>query len=223
MSFYLFRIYKTLSPSLKFTIGLLLCTIVSGGIFFTLYHSGIAQLRSVRQALTAVEDNITKVKELQMRCAPASTDEKKLWKEVHEAFAMRVPSDKMLLPLMNDIARVAQECSIYDISFSLPEQQENLLLPRGQTASIAATDERFADPAGGDTVIPYPQDRGDTSIKLSNFLVQTSFHCRYQELGSFLKGVCALPRLLEVESLTIERKLPLMEVKIILRAFYSER
>ena len=97
--------------------------IISGIISLPLYLSEINVLKSIQSAINKVEDDVTKGKQLQARCSLPTENEKEVWNEMENEFSRSIPPEKKLLSLVKDIAKIAHDCSIYDISFSMPTVQ----------------------------------------------------------------------------------------------------
>lgn len=207
--------YKELSPSLKLALYaiafFLLCIIV----FLPLYIAKINELNTIQLQINEVENNLVEGKSLEARCDLPTDDEKKLWSEVRDNLYRKIPPEKRLLQLVKDIAKVAEDCSIYDLSFSMPESQANSLR---RNRSV----DNFPNSGVERSVLHANQGNEVIDVKLDKFTIRTDFHCEYQDLAHFLKGISNLDRLLEVESLEIKRRLPLMEVEIAINAFYSK-
>jgi Tfp pilus assembly protein PilO len=214
--------YKQVSPSLKYTLSVLICVLVGGGIFLPLYLSKINQLKTLQSEIKEVEETILKGQQLQARCAPLTEEEKRTRSEMREKFSKGIPPEGGLLVLVKDIANIAQECSIYDISFSMATTAEHSSSQKSSTLKAATVTGSASDPSLGASTSSFTQGIEGEGITLNQISLRTTFHCRYQDLADFLKGISTLPRIIEVESITIERKLPLMDVEIALNAFYSE-
>ena len=207
--------YKTLSPSLKYalyaTAFFLLCII----IFLPIYLAKINELNAIQSRIKEVENNLLEGKALKARCNLPTDDEKKIWLEVRDDLFKRIPPEKRLLQLVKEIASVAEDCSIHDVSFSMPVSQENSIgTNRTVVNSPNASIER--------DMLSAKQENEMDDVKMDKFTIRTVFHCEYQELAHFLKKINNLARLLEIESLEIKRRLPLMEVEMAIHAFYSQ-
>jgi len=217
----LYYTYKTLSPTLRVTLWTITLLLLSGVLFLPLYLSRIAELRSIQSQINEVEGNVVRGKQLEARCTLPTEDEEKVWRDMRKTFSKRVPAEKKLLPLVKDIAKIAHDCSIYDISFSMPQSEgEDRCMNRQN--SLHPIMDTFSNTGHGAIAAPISQGHDGGGISLKRVSLHTSFHCRYRDLANFLKGVSNLLRLLEVESLTIERKLPLIAVEMVIIAFYSE-
>ena len=207
--------FKALSPSLRFALYAIAFFLVCIIVFLPLYLTKIKELNSIQSQINDVENNLLEGKALEARCNLPTDDEKKIWWEVKDNLFRRIPPEKRLLQLVKDIAKVAEDCSIYDVSFSMPDAQANSI--RRNRAV-----DNFPNSSMGTNDSPASQGNKTVDVKLDKFTIRTDFHCEYQELANFLKGINDLSRLIEVESLQIKRRLPLMEVEIAINAFYSK-
>ena len=145
-----------------------------------------------------------------------------MWSELRNEFSRSIPPEKKLLSLVKDIAKIAHDSSIYDISFSMPDAKGNSRSTGNHSNISLPVANTMADsiPEAGAT--PSPQG-GENGVKRPHqLLINTTFHCRYQDLDHFLEGISTLPRVFEVATLKIERKLPLMSVNLTLKAFYAQ-
>ena len=214
--------YRELSPSVRYALVTGVFLLVSGIVFLFLFLSKNAELKSLHVQIKEVEMNVVNGKELQARCKLPTDDEKSVWYEVREEYYEKIPQDKKVLELVKEIAKTALDCSIYDISFSMPTVSGDASGSTAQAATAASV------PAGmSDAVFDAPDPAGDhekevTDIKKNQFAIKTSFHCEYKDLGRFLEALSRLPRMLELAALTIERRVPLMEVEMTINAFYAE-
>ena len=211
----LYLSFKTLSPSLRLALYAVAFLLVCCIIFLPLYLSKINELKSIQSEINEVENNLLEGKQLQARCELPTEDEKKVWSEIRYSLYGRIPPEKRLLKLVKDIAKVAYDCSIYDVSFSMPDSAEDY-------RRMNSVNDNISNPIIETAAASSAQGNMPDDIKLNRFSIKTSFHCRYQDLARFLKGINNLPRLIEVESLEIKRRLPLMEVEMAINAFYSK-
>lgn len=214
--------YRELSPSVRYALVTGLFLLISGIAFLFLFLSKNAELQSLRLQVKEVEGNIVNGKELQARCELPTEDEKSVWYEVRDEYYEKIPQEKKVLGLVKEIAKTALDSSIYDISFSMST------VPGDATGFTAQASTAASVPAGmADAVFDAPDheltsDNEVIDIPRSQFAIKTSFHCNYRDLAHFLEALSRLPRMLELATLSIERRVPLMEVEMTLNAFYVE-
>lgn len=207
--------FQSLSPLWKLALYATAFSLACVIVFLPLYLTKMNELKAIQSQIREVENNLREGKDLQARCDLPTDEEKKLWSEVRDNLFKRIPPEKRLLQLVKDIASVADDCSIHDIAFTMPDSQMGSVVKD-------TTRQRFPNaPAERSTVSPDLRNQMPDA-QLQTLTIRTDFHCAYQALAHFLKGINALDRLLEVESLVIKRRLPLMEVELAIHAFYTQ-
>ena len=214
--------YKQLSPSVRYLSVTALFLFASGMVFLFLCLSKNAELQSVRVQVEEVERYIQNGRELQARCTLPTEAEKSLWHVLRDEYHKKIPPERKALELVREIAKTAHDCSIYDISFSLLNTSGDAAGSAERRATVVSPPRVISD-AIFDAPAPGPDHESDTNlIRKNQFAINTSFHCTYRDLALFLEALSGLPRMLELTTLTIERKVPLMKVEMTINAFYAE-
>ena len=203
---------KDKPPLLRIGIILLPFILISSGAYLFLFAPKIKEIGRVTDELAAIEKKILDARILKSECDLPTDEEKRFWEETKLELWSKIPPQENLLSLMEDLAKIAKEVGIRDISFDLEKKGGASRLER--QPPVPSPMEAEAAPPGQITSL---------ELKLDSFFLKTSFHCHYQYLASFSEGVERLPRLLEIESLQIKRELPMMAVELVLKAYYLKR
>lgn len=183
-----------MSGLIKKTIIGLFCLLICGVI----YALKIKEMRKFVVEIERVEAEEVKFSQLRFEFKSVNEEEKEEWKRVEGKFYSMLFPEKDILQLIEELAKVAKECNISDISFNT----DNIIGDSVQKAS-ASTFE-------------------DISIEVDYFTVKFSLQCQYQELARFIDGIENLPHLVEIESMEIKRGIPLITADLVVKACYSK-
>ncbi len=182
-----------------------------GSVYLFLFAPKIKEIDRVSNELAYFEEKICEAKRLRAAYGIPGEKEKMCWEETKVRFWSKIPSGENLLQLMENLAGLARESGIMDISFCPVKRGGAGRLGRQLTLSLRSKKE-----AESNSVCALES-------KLDSFFLETSFHCHYRELADFLEGVETLPRLIEMESIYIRRELPKIAVEMAIKAYFLKR
>ncbi|MDP2984201.1 MAG: hypothetical protein Q8O92_12840 [Candidatus Latescibacter sp.] len=183
-----------MSGLIKKTIIGLFCLLICGVI----YALKIKEKRKFIVEIERVKAEEVKSSQLRFEFKSVNEEEKEKWKIVEGKFYSVLFPGRDALQLIEELAKIAKECNISDISFNTDYTIDDSL-----QKAYASTFE-------------------DISIKVDCFAVKFSLQCQYQELARFIDGIENLRYLVEIESMEIKRGIPLITADLVVKAYYSK-
>lgn len=204
--------FKENPPLVQVGIILFLLLVTSFVIYLFLFSPKLKEISSIKTKLDSLEENILKASKLKNEYNLPTEEEKMLWEKTRLELWSKIPPQKNSLLLMKNLALLARQFRIKDISFDIIKSGEASRLGR-----------QSALPSPGETKTASSEEAFALELKPNFFFLKTSFHCRYQDLAAFLEGVESLPRLLEIKLLLIKRELPLMAADLTIKAYFLPR
>ncbi len=124
-------------------------------------------------------------------------------KDLESRLRVLIPYEKDYPGLIREIARLARELNIQDITF----KDTNKLSPN------VIEGERQASPEL--SVLP--------GRDISHFSIGISFHSRFRDLAYFLQEIQGIGRFIEIDSLVIKRSFPMISVDMVIIVYYRQR
>ena len=123
-------------------------------------------------------------------------------RDLESRLRVLIPSKKDYPGLIREIARLARDLNIQDITF----KDTNKLSPNVIEGEKQASPEL--------SVLP--------GRDISHFSIGISFHSRFRDLAYFLQEIQGIGRFVEIDSLVIKRSLPMISVDMVLVVYYRQ-
>ncbi len=166
----------------------------------------IQNLRALKLEITQLEAKITSGQELWRQFPPLGPSEKRNMQEAHKRLVRRLPEDKDLPSLFQEVSRLAQEYDLSDLNFKMTDSAD----PSGKASVVAAT------------AAPPKADGADDSKIIASFPIRISVSGDYRQVAYFLEALKDLPRLVRTQSLLVQRDVPLVRTEVVLQAYYKK-
>jgi len=173
-----------------------------GGLVF--WGIKVHHIRKLMREISNVERELSAGQELWRRFPPLHANEKRALQGAHERLLQRLPEDKDIPRLLEQVSRLAQEYHLSDTSLKTDD-----ITVSGSTSVVAAS-----------TPAPKMTTAG-ASGPVSSVPVRLSFAGDYREIAYFLGALQNLPRLLRVESVSLRRGIPLVLSEVSWKAYYK--
>lgn len=184
-------------------------TILAVGVLGTLK---LQNIQSLKVAIARQEAQIREGQEIWRSHPPLSLEQRENFKKWEKRLSQMLPSEKDIPSLLEAISRLARERNLMDVSF--------------QTGDGAAAASGSA-PAPGSTVplvVPPPSvtpTQPEAVKPIDSFPVKVSFMGDYREIAYFLIELEKLPRLVTIQSVKVNRGVPLLPSEVILNGYYK--
>ena len=166
----------------------------------------IQNLQALKLEITQLEAKITSGQELWRQFPPLGPSEKRNLNEAHKRLLRKLPEDKDLPSLLQEVSRLALEHNLSEVSLKTGDTAG----PSRKSSVVAAT-----------TAAPKAKT-GDGSETVASFPLQVSFSGDYKEIAYFLEALKDLPRLVRTQSLLVQRDVPLVRTEVVLQAYYKK-
>ncbi|MEE9569229.1 MAG: type 4a pilus biogenesis protein PilO [Candidatus Binatia bacterium] len=187
------------SPFFAATIGIVAIALF---VFWTFKFQNI---RAIKREIAQLEAKLASGQKLWRQFPPLGPEEKRKLQEAQKRLIRKLPEDKDLPSLLQEVSRLAQEHNLLDVSFKTGDTAG----PSGKSSVVAAT-----------TATP-KVNTADDSKAVDSFPIQVSFSGDYKEVAYFLEALKGLPRLVRTQSLQVQRDVPLVRTEVTLQAYYK--
>ena len=143
---------------------------------------------------------------------PLTLDQRENFKRSEKQLSHMLPKEKDMPSLLEEISRLARERNLMDLSF----QTDPGAVPGGG-----------APPAAGAAVpvvvspAPVAPAQPEAIKPIDSFSIKVTFMGDYQEIAYFLTELERLPRLVKIQSVKVNRGVPLLPTEVLLQAYYK--
>ena len=188
------------SPFFAATIGVVAIAL------FVFWGFKIQNIQAIKREIAQLEAKLASGQELWRQFPPLGPGEKREFQEAQKRLIRKLPEDKDLPSLLQEVSRLAQEYNLLDVSFKTGDTAG----PSGKSSVVAAT-----------TATPKVNTADDSKV-VGSFPIQVSFSGDYKEIAYFLEALKGLPRLVSTQSLQVQRDVPLVRAEVTLQAYYKK-
>lgn len=164
------------------------------------------KIQNLKRDVAHFETKITSGQELLEQFRPLGSREKRYMQEAQKRLVRRLPEDKDLPSLFQEVSRLAQEHGLLNLSFKMADAASSSVKP-SVVAATAATPKA---------------DGADDSKIISSFPIQVSASGDYRQVAYFLEAIKDLPRLVRTQSLLVQREVPFVRTEVVLQAYYKK-
>ena len=194
--------------------------LIAGFIALILVVIWILKIRSIqriRKDIVQLETKLSKGQELWRNFPPLSPREKEDLQKAQERLFRMLPKEKDVPSVLQEVSRVAREYDLSNLSVS--------------TAGGAAppTASQSPTPASGSPqpVVPQPTPSAitqapESSETIDSFPIRLTFSGDYREIAYFLESLQKIPRVVTIQSLQLQRGIPLVVAEVVLKAYYQK-
>ena len=164
----------------------------------------VHHVRMLMGEISRVERELSAGQDIWRRFPPLRPNEKLGLQEARDRLLQRLPGNKDIPRLLEQVSRLAREHHLSDISLKTDD------IGVSDLNSVAVTPRAVAQVS-----------TSGQSGPMASFPVQLSFAGDYREIAIFLGALQNLPRLLKVESVSLRRGVPLVLSEISWKAYYK--
>ena len=201
--------FKKGSYSFHLAIGIVALIFVVSGIFKVL------NIRRLKVEIFQWENQLREGQELWRDYPPLTPKEKKALQLSQERLFRMLPRDQDIPPVLEEISRLAQDFGLNNLSFNVDggDDPSTASQPRASGSGAAQVVVRQSIP----TVSPADQE---SSGPIGSIPLQVTFVGGYRQIGYFLEALQQIPRVLKIQSLHLQRQIPLVAAEVVLKAYY---
>ena len=176
--------------------------ITLGAVIF--WGMNIHRIRGLMGEVARVEQDLAAGQDLWRRFPPLEPKEREFMQEAQQRLLRTLPEGKDLPTLLQQVSYLTREYNLSEIS--LHTEEVNSSAPG--SAVVASTAAQKAQPAG---------DSG----AISSLPIRLSFAGDFREIAYFLEALQNLPRMVRVDSLKMQRGVPLVVSEVGWKAYYQ--
>lgn len=128
-----------------------------------------------------------------------------------------LPKERDVPSVLQDVSRVARDYNLDNLSLSTGDGAKPP--SAGQSPAPASSALQAVVTQAVPAVLPAA---AGSSGPIDSFAVKGTFAADYQEVARFLEALQKIPRLMTIQSLQLQRALPLVMAEVALNAYYQK-
>lgn len=176
----------------------------------------IRSIQRIKADIVQMETKLSKGQEIWKDSPPLTPKEKENLKKAQERLFRMLPKEKDVPSLLQEVSRVARQ---YDMS--------NLSLNTGDEAPPPTAGQPPTPVSAAPQVVPQPAtpvlpNAQESSGNIDKFSIKLTFAGDYREIAYFLEALQKIPRITTLQSLQLQRGVPLVLAEIVLNAYYQK-
>lgn len=177
----------------------------------------LLNIQRLKAEIVQLEAKMGKGQEVWRDYPPLTQEERKDLQRARERLIRTLPRDKDIPSLLQEISRLAREYNLANVSFNTGEGAS--ALGAGQAPAPTSGSPQVVAPQPTPPVSPAAPE---SSGPIASFPLKVAFAGDYREIAYFLEALQRLPRLVTIQSLQLQRSLPLVAAEVILQAYYQK-
>lgn len=197
-----------------------LFNLLVGVVVITLGISSALKTRNIQRLkgeIAQLEGKLSAGQEVWKNYPPLTPAEKRDLHRTQERLFHILPKDKDIPPFFEGITRLAREYNLVDLSFNTTD---GAATPGTSTATApAGTAPQVVTTKPASSAAATAQE---SSGPIASFPIKLIFSGDYRETASFLEALKRFPRLVTIQSVTLQRGIPLLQAEVVLHAYYQK-
>jgi Tfp pilus assembly protein PilO len=177
----------------------------------------IRNIQRLRGDIVQVEIKLSKGQELWRNSPPLTPREKENLQKAQERLLRMLPKEKDVPSVLQDVSRVARDYNLGNLSLSTGDGAKPP--SAGQSPTIVSG---VSQPVIVQPVPPIPPVEAASSGAIDSFVIRVVFASDFREIAYFLEALQKIPRLMTIQSLQLQRALPLVMAEVALNAYYQK-
>jgi Tfp pilus assembly protein PilO len=207
--------WRGLQASYRYVFG-----IVAGVIVLTLcivWFFKVRNIQRIKSEIVQLESKLSRGQELWKNYPPLTAEERKRLEKAQQRLFRTLPKEKEIPSLLEEISRLAREHTLVSVSFNTGPGAVSSGPSVGQApqGSVPAAVVPQSSPAAS----PAAQEG---SGPIESIPVKVTFAGDYREIAYFLEALRKIPRLVTIQTLKIQRGVPLLPTEVLLHAYYQK-
>jgi len=177
----------------------------------------IRNIQRIRGDIVQLEAKLSKGQEIWRNFPPLAPREREELQRAQARLFRMLPKEKDIPSVLQEVSRVAREYELANLSLSTGDGAASP--PAGQ----------LPVPAGGAPQVVVPQPAAavspgvpESSGAIDSFPIKVTFAGDYRDIAYFLEALQKTPRLMTLQSLRLQRALPLVTAEVVLYGYYQK-
>jgi len=187
---------------------------VAGLLSIVIWGFKIRNIQRFKVEVGRLEARLKSGQEVWRDYPPLSSKERQDLQEAQERLFRMLPRDTDIPPVLQEVSRLAREYKLTNLSFHAGEGEAG---PGGVQPSPSAG---VAPQVVPQPTPPAPQKAPESSGPIEYFSLKVSFAGDYREIPYFLEGLQKIPRVITIQSLRLQRGVPLVLAEVMMRVYY---
>lgn len=186
-------------------------------ILVVIWTLKIRNIQRMRNDIVQLETKLSKGQELWRNFPPLSPREKQGLQKTQERLLRMLPKEKDVPSVLQEVGRVAREYDLSNLSISTAD------------GTAPPTASQPPPPVSGPPQPVAPQPTPSVAAKapegsgaIDSFPIKLTFSGDYREIAYFLESLQKIPRVVTIQSLQLQRGVPLVVAEVALRAYYQK-
>ena len=177
----------------------------------------IRNIQRLRGDIVQVEIKLSKGQELWRNSPPLTPREKESLQKTQQRLLRMLPKERDVPSVLQDVSRVARDYNLDNLSLSTGDGAKPPSAGQSPTPVSGAAQPVVAQP-----VPPTPPVEAASSGAIDSFTIRVAFASDFREIAYFLEALQKIPRLMTIQSLQLQRALPLVMAEVALNAYYQK-
>ena len=181
--------------------------------FSIVWYFKIRNIQRAKSEIVQLESKLSRGQELWRNYPPLTPAERKRLEKAQERLFRTLPKEKEIPSLLEEISRLAREYNLANVSFNTdPGAASSVPASPGAAPAVVV-------PQSAPSASPSAQER---SSPVGTVPIKVTFAGDYREIAYFLEALRKLPRLVTIQTLKIQRGVPLLPTEVVVHAYYQK-
>lgn len=178
----------------------------------------IRNIQRLRGDIVQVEIRLSKGQELWRNSPPLTPREKENLQKAQGRLLRMLPKEKDVPSVLQEVSRVARDYNLANLSLSTGDGAKPPSAGQSPTPVSGASQPAVV----AQSAPPAPPVEAASSGAIDSFTIKATFAGDFREIAYFLEGLQKIPRLMTIQSLQMQRVLPLVMAEVVMNAYYQK-
>ena len=178
----------------------------------------LRNIQHMRSDIVQLEIKLSKGQEIWRNSPPLSPKEKGDLQRAQERLFRTLPKEKDVPAVLQEVSRVAREYNLTNLSLNTSGGAPSPIAGQPPTPVAVAPQATVSQPAPS-AVANAPEG----SEAIGSFPVKLTFAGEYREIAYFLEALQKIPRVITIQSLQLQRGMPLVMAEVVMFAYYQKK
>ena len=178
----------------------------------------LRNIQHMRSDIVQLEIKLSKGQEIWRNSPPLSPKEKEDLQKAQERLFRTLPKEKDVPAVLQEVSRVAREYNLENLSLNTSGGATSPIAGQPPAPIVVAPQATVSQPAPS-AVANAPEG----SEAIGSFPVKLTFAGEYREIAYFLEALQKIPRVITIQSLQLQRGMPLVMAEVVMFAYYQKK
>lgn len=178
----------------------------------------LRNIQRMRSDIVQLEIKLSKGQEIWRNSPPLPPKEKENLQRAQERLSRTLPKERDVPAVLQEVSRVAREYNLANLSLNTSGGAPSPIAGQPPTPVAVAPQATVSQPAPS-AVANAPEG----SEAIGSFPVKLTFAGEYREIAYFLEALQKIPRVITIQSLQLQRGMPLVMAEVVMFAYYQKK